>query len=169
MRHNNVGAKYRDRGGMHAQQRVQGTCTWPALTTPPAPLAGPGDGTAGAQRWTPQALMDGWDGRGSSAAVPTVHTALALSASAFCSASALPVQPSPAQSSSASIKSIFTDCGAAPAPYINKPHRPPTRPTWCLASALDPSSLLCQIVARLRCRAYSRRTRRSSAASFNHA
>jgi hypothetical protein len=24
-----------------------------------------------------------------------------------------------------------TDCGAAPAPYINKPHRPPTRPTSC--------------------------------------
>lgn len=24
-----------------------------------------------------------------------------------------------------------TDCGAAPAPYINMPHRPPTRPTSC--------------------------------------
>ncbi|KAL5094617.1 hypothetical protein Trisim1_005350 [Trichoderma cf. simile WF8] len=30
-----------------------------------------------------------------------------------------------------------TDCGAAPAPYINKPHRPPTRPT----SRLCPLSL----------------------------
>lgn len=30
-----------------------------------------------------------------------------------------------------------TDCGAAPAPYINKPHRPPTRPTTCSVPAVS--------------------------------